>query len=206
MSFFPEIEEEVGFSLDSIPGLPAPSFVSFCCNPFPPFSSSTARIARSRRGEAIRCVGPPKGVGSKIRKLLLRKEMAPRNPPHNRVVYFADLRRHSFSRFQAQVQEDVWYISTRSSDLCGRDPRLSVETNDDAPGAPSLPAAEVEPSCSYREKTSHVLPPRDAPCLWDRRGRSDIPTTAWDFGVSDTQHLVEGRCGSGKSPGEKSAR
>ena len=166
----------------------APTFVSFCCNPFP-FSSSTARIARSRRGEAIRGVGPPKGVGWKIRKLLLRKEVAPRNPPHNRVGYFGDLRRRSFSRFQAQVQEDVWYISTRSSDLCGRDPRLSVETND-APGAPSLPAAQVEPSCSYREKISHVLPPRDAPCLWDRRGRSDIPTTAWDFGVSDTQHLV----------------
>ena len=54
----------MGFSLDYT-GSPA-SFVSFCRNPSA-ISSSTARIARSRRGEAIRGVGPPKGVGWKIR-------------------------------------------------------------------------------------------------------------------------------------------
>ena len=53
------------------------NFVSFCCNPFP-FSSSTARIARSRRGEAIRGVGPLNGAGVKIRILFLSKEIAPK--------------------------------------------------------------------------------------------------------------------------------
>ena len=54
----------------------APSFVSFCCNPFP-FSSSTARIARSRRGEAIRGVGPLNGAGVKIRLLASDQDIAP---------------------------------------------------------------------------------------------------------------------------------
>ena len=55
------------------------TFVSFCCNPFP-FSSSTARIARSRRGEAIRGVGPLNGVGVEIWFRSLSKEIPPTQP------------------------------------------------------------------------------------------------------------------------------
>ena len=60
--FFPEIEE-VGFSLDYTRS--GVTFVSFCCKPSA-ISSSAVRIARSRRGEAIRGVGPLNGAGVEI--------------------------------------------------------------------------------------------------------------------------------------------
>ena len=110
------------------------TFVSFCCKPSA-ISPSAARIARSRRGEAIRGVGPPKGVGWKIRKLLLRKEMAPRNPPHNRVGDFADLRRRSFSRFQAQHRAKRTFGTSR------RDLAISVAGTPSCRLRPTTPRA-----------------------------------------------------------------
>ena len=63
MCFFPEIEE-VGFSLDSIPGLRS-LLCHFAITPCrsPP---RPCRIARARRGDSICAVGPPNGVGWEI--------------------------------------------------------------------------------------------------------------------------------------------
>ena len=61
----------------------------------------------------------------------------------------------SRSRFQTLVQANFSMISTSSSDWCGRSIGVPIRSQA-APALQSLLDAEVEPSCSDREKRGNV--------------------------------------------------
>ena len=177
----------MGFSLDSIPGL-CPLLCHFAVTPsrFRPRPRGSLDLVEEKRSvvsDRRRASAGKSGSGSSARKW--------RRKTHRTIAWctlgtcgVALFRgfRHRSKRTFGRSRRDL-AICVAGTPGC----RLRPTT----PRArPAFPLLKLNLPVRTGTKTSHVLPPRDAPCLWDRRGRSDIPTTAWDFGVSDTQHLV----------------